>query len=88
MLGEKTKTTEVKFIEKNIFEIVLTEGKNRQIRRMCETLGYRVMKIHRVRIATLRIDRLKSGEVKKLNGSSIDHLKKFLKIQSPSLQFH
>ena len=53
------------FIEKNSefeFRIILTEGKNRQIRRMCKALGYLVARLIRVRIDTIELGDLKSGE--------------------------
>lgn len=53
------------FIEKTSefeFRIILTEGKNRQIRRMCKALGYLVARLIRVRIDTITLDGLKPGE--------------------------
>ena len=53
------------FVEKtgrNSFRIILTQGLNRQIRRMCEYLGYQVLSLKRVRIMELTIDGLKEGE--------------------------
>lgn len=44
------------------FRIILTEGRNRQIRRMCQALGYRVVRLHRVRIMHITIEGLKAGE--------------------------
>ena len=52
------------FVEKtgrNSFRIILTQGLNRQIRRMCEYLGYQVLSLKRVRIMELTIDGLKEG---------------------------
>ncbi len=48
------------------FSIVLTEGKNRQIRRMCEELGYHVRDLKRVRIGKIRLGNLKLGTYKKI----------------------
>ncbi|MFT5970656.1 MAG: 23S rRNA pseudouridine2604 synthase [Flavobacteriales bacterium] len=56
MLGTKTKKCKVDAIGKNTFKIVLTEGLNRQIRRMCEYLGYNVTKLKRVRIMNVKLD--------------------------------
>ena len=47
---------------RNSFRIILTQGLNRQIRRMCEYLGYQVLSLKRVRIMELTIDGLKEGE--------------------------
>lgn len=44
------------------FKIILKEGKNRQIRRMCKALGYLVARLIRVRIDSIRLNELKSGE--------------------------
>jgi len=44
------------------FKIILTEGKNRQIRRMCKALGYLVSKLVRIRIDNIKINNLKPGE--------------------------
>ncbi len=43
---------------KNTFRIILTQGLNRQIRRMCETLGYQVQTLHRIRIMNINLDNL------------------------------
>ena len=49
------------------FRIILTEGRNRQIRRMCQALGYRVRRLHRVRIMHITIEGLSEGEWKELD---------------------
>jgi hypothetical protein len=49
-----------------MFKIILTEGLNRQIRRMCEYFGYEVVKLKRVRIMNIVIGNLKPGEWRKL----------------------
>jgi 23S rRNA pseudouridine2604 synthase len=59
-----TKPCAVKQVSKNTFTIILTEGKNRQIRRMCESLGFFVRKLHRFRIMNVEIGDLKPGEWK------------------------
>jgi 23S rRNA pseudouridine2604 synthase len=48
------------------FRIILTEGRNRQIRRMCQALGYRVTRLHRVRMMHITIEGLAVGEWKEL----------------------
>lgn len=63
-----------KKIGKYTFYIVLTQGINRQIRRMCETLGYKVTKLLRVRIANIELGNLKNGEVRKLTNQELKEL--------------
>lgn len=58
-----TKTCECVQINQNSFKIILTEGKNKQIRRMCKTLKYNVLKLKRVRIAYIHLNNLKPGEM-------------------------
>ncbi len=49
------------------FRIILTEGRNRQIRRMCQALGYRVRRLHRMRIMHVTIEGLPEGQWKELD---------------------
>jgi len=56
ILGTTTKTCEVEKLGKNDFRIVLTQGLNRQIRRMCEFLGYEVVALKRIRIMNVSLD--------------------------------
>ena len=58
----KTKPAVVRKITDDTFRIILTEGKNRQIRRMCKALGYLVARLIRVRIDTILLGDLKPGE--------------------------
>ncbi len=63
----RTKPCKVKKIGTNKFSIILTEGKNRQIRRMCESLGYTVIDLKRVRIGKIQLEKLKEGEWRKID---------------------
>ncbi len=82
ILNTVTKKCFIKQTHKNQFRIILTQGLNRQIRRMCEYLNYRVNALKRVRIMNVKLD-LKSGkwrhlrpeELKKLNQLLSDSLK-------------
>ncbi|WP_084625604.1 23S rRNA pseudouridine(2604) synthase RluF [Salinimicrobium xinjiangense] len=56
ILDTVTRKCEVEQLSKNIFRIVLTQGLNRQIRRMCEYLGYEVVKLKRIRIMNVELD--------------------------------
>lgn len=67
--GEKTKPATVKRLGPNKFRIALTEGKNRQIRRMCQKVGSPVKTLQRVRIMTLQDPKLKPGEIRLLTAN-------------------
>ena len=73
IMGRITKKCFVKKIHENRFKIILTQGMNRQIRRMCEVLGYRVTKLKRVRIMDIHLD-TKVGEYRNLNNDEIEQL--------------
>lgn len=66
ILGEMTLPCTVTRISERVFRIILTEGKNRQIRRMCTALGYGVRKLQRIRIMNIHLGSLKSGEWREL----------------------
>ena len=73
IMGRITRKCFVKKIHENRFKIILTQGMNRQIRRMCEVLGYRVTKLKRVRIMDIHLD-TKVGEYRNLNNDEIEQL--------------
>ena len=56
ILGTITKNCFVEKLGPRKFKIVLTQGLNRQIRRMCESLGYKVQSLKRVRIMNIKLD--------------------------------
>ena len=61
ILDTVTRPCKVVRLKKNMFSIVLTQGLNRQIRRMCEALGYRVVKLKRIRIMNIELGNLTIG---------------------------
>lgn len=71
--GKIAKADKVRRISQSKFAVILHEGRNRQIRRMVEILGYQVQKLKRIRIGKLTLS-LKSGEYKKLNRLEIASL--------------
>lgn len=73
-LDADTRPCEVKQIGKYTFSIILTQGLNRQIRRMCEALGYKVTKLVRIRIMNVELGSLKSGAVRKIEGQELKKL--------------
>lgn len=60
----------------NRFAITLREGRNRQIRRMCEAIGHQVVALRRVRMATVSLGRMKQGEWRKLPPKEVAELRK------------
>ena len=78
MLGTKTKPCKVQRLKKNLFKIILTQGLNRQIRRMVEFCDYRVVTLKRVRIMSLNINDLKVGKWRNLTSSELAELRKQL----------
>ena len=66
ILDRPTKPCRIERLGQARFRIILTEGRNRQIRRMCQVLGYRVIGLHRVRIMHITLDGLVSGTWKVL----------------------
>lgn len=56
-------------------EITIHEGKNRQVRKMCETLGYSVLALHRSKIGEITVKDLKIGEWRYLSKKEIKFVK-------------
>ncbi len=79
ILGVRTKPCVVKQIDKFVFKIVLTQGLNRQIRRMCEYFNYKVVTLKRVRIMNIHLRGLKPGQWRDLTPEELTVLKKSLK---------
>jgi 23S rRNA pseudouridine2604 synthase len=65
-LNRKTKPCRVEIIGPYTFKIILTQGLNRQIRRMCSELGYKVNALQRVRVANISLGKLRPGTFRKL----------------------
>jgi len=80
ILGTITKKCKVERKGKLVFQIILTQGLNRQIRRMCEYLDYKVVNLKRVRIMNIKLDQLREGEWRDLGEKELkvlmDQLKK------------
>lgn len=74
ILGRTTLPCEAERISEREFRLVLTQGLNRQIRRMCEALGYGVAGLHRVRVMGVRLGRLKPGHWRNLTDAEIGGL--------------
>lgn len=74
ILGTKTKPCKVSILNKNTFKITLTEGLNRQIRRMCSYFGYEVKSLSRMRIMNIQLGNLRSGQWRKLSSNELSQL--------------
>ncbi len=66
ILDQVTRECEVEQISEYVFRIVLTQGLNRQIRRMCEALGYQVRSLKRIRVMNISLGSLRVGEYREL----------------------
>ena len=78
ILGKKTRKCKVDKLKSTEFKIILTQGLNRQIRRMCEYFDFRVVSLQRVRIMNIKLD-IKEGKYRLLNDKEIAELISMLK---------
>ena len=74
ILDTVTRKCKVTKVNKDTFNIVLTQGLNRQIRRMCEALGYKVLKLKRIRIINILLDNIPVGKYKEIKKSELEEL--------------
>lgn len=85
ILGTVTKKCEVEQIDTLSFRIVLTQGLNRQIRRMCEYLGYEVKKLKRVRVLNIHLD-LPIGKWRDLTSEELSELQAIVQDSSKTVE--
>lgn len=78
ILDTVTRPCELEQIGPRTFRIILTQGLNRQIRRMCEYFDYKVVELKRVRIMNIRLGKLKEGTYRKIAGKELEELKRLL----------
>jgi len=78
ILGTVTKKCVVEQISKNNFKIILTQGLNRQIRRMCEYLNFEVTKLVRTRIMNVSLANLAEGTWRELTTEELQHINKMV----------
>lgn len=78
--GHRTKETKIRRTSKTSFDIVLTEGKNRQIRRMCTALGYEVRDLKRFRVENIELGKLKAGQYRILKGTELEEFLNILNL--------
>ncbi|MCI9082814.1 MAG: 23S rRNA pseudouridine(2604) synthase RluF [Lachnospiraceae bacterium] len=81
-LDASTRPCQVEKIGKRTFRVVLTQGMNRQIRRMCEVFHYRVVDLKRVRIMNIRLGDLKEGAYRKVTKEEWKELREQIKDSS------
>ena len=82
ILDTVTKPCDIKKINNNTFNIILTQGLNRQIRRMCEYLGYRVTSLKRIRIMNIHLEGIPYGEWRNLTKGEMKYLMELVKSSS------
>lgn len=80
-LDETTRPCSLERIGKYTFKIILTQGLNRQIRRMCAYFGYEVHRLVRIRIMNVELKELKTGEYRELQGEELFNLYKLCKMK-------
>jgi len=78
ILGTVTKKCKVSQVNKNTFKIILTQGLNRQIRRMCEYLNYDVTQLKRTRIMNVTLSGLKVGQWRQLTTKEMNTIQKMI----------
>jgi 23S rRNA pseudouridine2604 synthase len=71
IMGEVTKPGKVVRVNPQSFRIILTQGLNRQIRRMCSALGYKAQRLMRVRILNVRLGELRPGQWRHLTATEL-----------------
>jgi 23S rRNA pseudouridine2604 synthase len=81
ILDTITRECEVEQIDKNRFKIILTQGLNRQIRRMCEYLDYKVTKLKRVRIMNIKLD-IPIGKWRYLSDNEMNEINRLISSSS------
>ncbi|MDO5663936.1 MAG: 23S rRNA pseudouridine(2604) synthase RluF [Bacteroidia bacterium] len=86
ILGEITKKCRVEKISEYVFKIILVQGLNRQIRRMCEYLGYEVEKLERIRIMNISLKGIGIGDWRFLNEKEMKELKAAISDSSGEIQ--
>lgn len=76
ILNTVTRPCQIEQTGERSFRIILTQGLNRQIRRMCESLGWKVQTLKRIRIMNLTLGELKTGEYREITKEELDELRR------------
>lgn len=77
--GKKTYPAKVEWHKDSTLLISIHEGRNRQIRKMCEALGYKVKYLQRISVGNIKLGNVPLGRWRHLNNGEIDYLKKICK---------
>ena len=72
----RTAPAKVRLVDPGELEITIHEGRNRQVRRMLEAVGHRVVGLTRVAFGPLRLERLKEGDARRLSPAEVERLRK------------
>ena len=88
ILETVTRPCKIEALDKYRFKVILTQGLNRQIRRMCEYFGYRVVHLQRVRIMNIRLGHLKVGDYRKLTPQELSELQEMIRKSSTTPVLH
>lgn len=93
IIGGKVRATRIKRLKKGTdkkewIEITITEGKNRQVRKMFEKIGFDVVKLRRVAIGDLRLGNLKAGEFRPLSRKDLENLFGMRRTKKPRPESH
>jgi 23S rRNA pseudouridine2604 synthase len=80
IMGKRTRPALIEQVDATTFKIILTQGRNRQIRRMCYKLGYQVQKLVRTRIVTINLGNLNPGEWRYLSQEEIKDLNQIISV--------
>lgn len=82
ILDTVTRQCKVEAVGKYTFRIILTQGLNRQIRRMCESLGYQVVRLKRIRVMNILLGDLKPGEYRHVSAKETEELYQLIQASS------
>jgi 23S rRNA pseudouridine2605 synthase len=72
----RTAPARVRQLRPGVLELTIREGRNHQVRRMCEAVGHRVRTLERVRFGPLRLDDLPEGAHRRLKAAEVEGLRK------------
>jgi 23S rRNA pseudouridine2604 synthase len=86
VLDTITKKCRVKKIDDFSFNIILTQGLNRQIRRMCDYLGYEVKSLKRIRIMNIKLGSLKPGKYRQFTKEELAEVLRLVEDSSKTME--